>query len=515
MNGTGLDAQTVDELERQGLMSPDVAEQYRQRQSPELGPAIEQQAQQWSSPAMPGLAPPEQSAGAAWGSTAQAVLGRKLQAPTVDTSGFRAPEPGSAPQPQRKAPVGLPSVGSSAGAMARNRKEYGQTMAANIEEQRQAGEKQLEGKLESERLGAQRAVEEQGYAKERIAQMEQDRAAAVERKQRFDDRMRQKQSELDAEMAAAREEKIDPDRRSMGNKIGAAIAIGLGTYAQIMGGGENTALKLVQQQIDNDIAVQREGMAARRQLLGEKRQGLAQERDQFATDEDWEHKLAARGYEMAKSKVDALLNEKYLDAGTRAKLEEIRGQFEAEQAQRLGAIMEREAATTNSMLANEDAARARAFGNQIELLKAGGGRELKQPLSGTADKIAELRASRRELEKMRGEFVEKTSAGSFITKRIPGSSSQKIDKQLENAKIRYRKAMTGSGFSASEAEAYDKLFPSADTIDESALNNLDAIIESLANQERTYIETQRQVGYDTRGLEQGGPDASSGFVPGG
>jgi hypothetical protein len=518
----GLDPQTVDEMERQGLMAPEVAAAYRERANPTLPAGVpEPPPQQVSSGPMPGLAPPESAAKAAWGSTAQAVLGRKLQPPDVDTSGYnQAPDPGEVGAAGGAAPVqgqggaAMPRITSSAGAMAANRREYGGNIAANVREQRAAGKRELAGRMEAEEVGAQRAMEESGYAKERIAQMEADQAAAVERKRRFDEAMKQKQASLDAEMAAAREERIE-DRRSIGQRIGGAIAIGLGTYAQILGGGENTALKLVQQQIDADITSQREGMAARRQLLRDKRQMLGEERQQFTDDEDFANKRAAQGYEIAKSKIDALLNEKYLDPQKRAHLEALRGQFEAEQAKNVGAIMERAAVNTNSMLANEDAARARVQGMQLEMMKAASKEKGKPPGEGALQKIADLRATRRELQQIRDEYVEKTGAGAFITKHLPGSEAQKMDRKLANAKIRFRRAMTGVQFNPMEAEEYNKLFPSASTIDETAINNLDAIIESTENQERIYLETQRQSGHDMGQLEEGGPDAgaASGFVP--
>jgi hypothetical protein len=496
MNGFGgiTDVSTVDELERQGQITPETAAAMRQRISPELqepATASAPQPQQWSSGAFPAVADNESTARAAWGSTAQAALGHKLQTPEVDMSGFsQAPAPGEMPKiNQRPQTAAAPQtstaafsgvrVPSSAGAITANRRGYQKKAEESEDEIRMASQKELEGRMRAEEIGVQKAAEENAYAKEMIAQQEADNKAAMERKARFDAQMQEKQAALNADIESVRGEKIDSDTRSLGQKIGGAIAMALGAYAQAWTGGENTALKLVQKQIDDNIETQRANLANKRSSIEDKRRAITEERGQFENAEESGARMAAKGYELAKAKIDTLLASKYLDDESRAKLTEMRGQFETAQAEKLNGVMQQHAATTNAMLAQEDAAKSRQFGAQLSIAEAqakaakdgkedvveipGGGGWVGKPLTKTAFDDAIKKAGDAEGILGQIEGIEEI-VGSVGREAFPTSAAIEAKARMATLKLDFGKNILNLGvLSDSDKEDLNEILASDPT----------------------------------------------------
>ena len=108
----------------------------------------------------------------------------------------------------------------------------------------------LARRADAEMAGAQMAEDAYAESMRRQALLEQERRSA------YDDAQGRYQRSIDS-LASMRE---DPARllRSAAGGVSAAIAIGLGAAgAALAGGGENTALAIVQRNIDRDIAAQR------------------------------------------------------------------------------------------------------------------------------------------------------------------------------------------------------------------------------------------------------------------
>jgi hypothetical protein len=124
------------------------------------------------------------------------------------------------------------------------------------------------------------------------------------------------------------------------------------------------------------------------------------------------------------------------------------------------------------------------------------GKAPKQISESTAGKIAEVRAARRKLEELKGRFDDETGAGSFVSKRIPGTDSEKMDNALLEAQMKFRKAMTGTGMSDKERAEYGKLFPTSSTFDTAAFNRFETLISAMQNEEDAMMESLRIAGYD-------------------
>lgn len=102
---------------------------------------------------------------------------------------------------------------------------------------------------------------------------------------------------------------IDPDQYlgSAGKKITAAIAVALGAYGAALTGGPNTAMQIIQQAIQNNLAAQKERFAKREREADSARQGVSDARNQYANQRQQEIDEYARGLEMTKLKIDQIL----------------------------------------------------------------------------------------------------------------------------------------------------------------------------------------------------------------
>ncbi|MGL4442041.1 MAG: hypothetical protein ACRCU1_00355 [Alsobacter sp.] len=99
---------------------------------------------------------------------------------------------------------------------------------------------------------------------------------------------------------------VDPDRymasKGTGGRIIAAIAMGLGAFAEGQGGGPNRALEIISKSIDDDIAAQQQQIAGRRAGLTDQRYLIEQMRAAGATAE--EAALAARSAMLQRAELD-------------------------------------------------------------------------------------------------------------------------------------------------------------------------------------------------------------------
>lgn len=106
--------------------------------------------------------------------------------------------------------------------------------------------------------------------------LEQERVAAYE-------------GELQKEVQAFKDTKIDPDKffkdedgnENYGKRIMASIAMALGAFGSGLTGGPNTAAKIITDQINNDISSQRANLQTMKEGIGEKRTNFARLREKF------------------------------------------------------------------------------------------------------------------------------------------------------------------------------------------------------------------------------------------
>jgi len=104
-----------------------------------------------------------------------------------------------------------------------------------------------------------------------------------------------------------RAQQIDPNRilgDSLAKKIASAIAVGLGQYASVIGGGPNIAMQIIEKAKDDDMQSQREMLASGRQRVAEARTALGDLRDRMNNDDAADAARVSQIYEAAIRKVE-------------------------------------------------------------------------------------------------------------------------------------------------------------------------------------------------------------------
>jgi hypothetical protein len=207
------------------------------------------------------------------------------------------------------------------------------TVAA-IEEATAAAD--VEGRLaeEAQREEAVQAIERsRSIAKEsEIA----DQAAIIQERER-----QGRAQDAQRRIAEAEQEIADTNvqpftDRSTGSKIVAALAIGLGQFGSALTGGPNAALEVVNEQIDRDIALQREALGRRADRVAGMRTAYGVMLDRFGDERTAE--AATRAVMLGKAEQDAArMAAVAQDEVSRRQLETARAELQAEGARQRAA----------------------------------------------------------------------------------------------------------------------------------------------------------------------------------
>lgn len=195
-------------------------------------------------------------------------------------------------------------------------------------------------------LAAQKAAETANIQRAQMAERDKLDGERVtkelDRQKHVDDTM----GEVRKLQQEARDFKIDPDRRSVGQKGIGILAAMLGGMAQARNGGNNVGLDAIRQSINDDIMVQREELSGKRQAVGDKMNELGQLRQKFGDERMAEDAHRVRLIEQHKGQIDALLGE-YAAPEALQRGEEAKALLDAEQAEAMARIAER--ANANAM----------------------------------------------------------------------------------------------------------------------------------------------------------------------
>jgi hypothetical protein len=334
--------------------------------------------------------------------------------------------------------------------------------------------------------------------------------------QQAESNVRQTMDEYRAELAKLSAAKVDPRRLfTTGGKIGAAIAMALGSFGAALAGGRNTAFDIIQATIQRDISAQESAIAKQRGVVGAKQAEIGMARDLFSDAKS--QKLAAEnalltqvnqqiGILAAESKSDTVMaNAEKLIAQSNATIaaneNKIAGDMLSNQLQ---------AATTEATVAGQEvAARQRNVGltqaAKLAELKASakgaGGRPV--PASAIA-KVSDFRAGEKLVDQLEGTWDDLMrenafgALGTLAPKQVATAANkwdvkalgiaQSIGKKLEGR-------MTDEDF-----KRFLALVPRATDTNETADFKIEQMRAMLGAQSVATIEGLQATGHDVAGL---------------
>ena len=356
-------------------------------------------------------------------------------------------------------------------------------------------------------LGAQKAAETAAFQRrasaEQAAQIAAMNKAENERKQA----VATKQTEYENDAAEVNSMKIDPDSRSLAQRIGGAIAIGLGAYASAVTGAPNAALQLVQKQIENNIQVQRDNINNKRAGLQAKHTQLQDLRDRYGDERIADNVAYARGLTLADNKLAALQAE-YGPGEAQNKIDQLRSQVQQSRADH---IMEATKIYGAAMTASQtDEAR-------LAIAGARGKPTTGKPLpAGQVKAISDLQASINGIDDLDKRFTTQTGPASFIAQKIPGTGAYDFNARVNINQTLMRRAMDGLRVNKLEMQQALAMFPTASTWHAGGHDKLMALRQTLVDHQQTALEGFKRAGYNIGTLDQGQSDPSKyGATPAG
>ncbi len=183
-------------------------------------------------------------------------------------------------------------------------------------------------------LEAQKAAELASASRVQTQAVEAADAAAQKREAERQAHLEGVAQELRGLQKEARDYKINPDRRTAGQKVMGTIGAFLGGFgAGLLGSTHNQVLEAIQSDIANDIAAQREELAGKRAAIGDKMNELGVLRQRFGDERSAEDAFRVRKFETYKKQIEDLAGE-YMAPEAQARLQDLMAGIDAEQAER-------------------------------------------------------------------------------------------------------------------------------------------------------------------------------------
>jgi hypothetical protein len=309
------------------------------------------------------------------------------------------------------------------------------------------------------------------------------------------------QSRKDIEAAQAQlntpDGKVDPNRlwasKNAGQKVLAGIAVVLTGLGQgLQGRGGNDALALIQKQIDDDVQLQKETIAAERQRKKEnfsattQRHELLREQlgDERAVD------AAERSMRYAAAEQTAAAKVAQMAPGeARARGEQLVADLGLRKAQAMDEA---------SMRAAQFGLEKQKLGLQaMELgLKTAGGKAPPQLPAGEAVKVGELDAALGMLKDV-GEAHSKLGTGSSFAQWIGGTKSAQYRDQMKVAAQVIGGILEGGKLTDPDYARYLEMMPKAGDFSPTAMNKVRSVAALLQRKRDGSLAALGSAGYDT------------------
>jgi hypothetical protein len=217
--------------------------------------------------------------------------------------------------------------------------------------------KDLESGIGMQQAGIQKQLNaqtkmQQEVEKERIAL---DRAQTIidfdimREQEARDSRVNEAMGKIDTLRSNYAQAKIDPSRvfgNDTGKRIMAGIAIAFGSIGSALTGGENTALKIINKAIDDDVTAQKEEMSSKQAQITLERQGLADVKDLFKDRIEAQIAQRTMRIEAAQRQIQTIAD-RYGTQEAQGKAQVLIGQLEVNKAEGLAKLQELAAKDVN------------------------------------------------------------------------------------------------------------------------------------------------------------------------
>jgi len=380
-------------------------------------------------------------------------------------------------------------------------------------------------KKEQGGIARDQAGQESVLAYERQAQVEKQNADRAALLQRQENEYNEAQDSLFDAIQEIKSGKVDTDRlfkdasgnTNYGRKVVAAIAVGLGAFAQSLspryggsgGKGPNTALQIVQSAINRDIAAQKADMANKRAGVGMQKSLMGQMMKRFGNEKQAEAASRIAMLEDYKTKLSAVAAKSKSDMMP-SKLEESFNAIEQASAKEQVNFQKETVAKTQQSLAQgfgmvrdkrAGDQRAQQMRQQREalMMKASGTSGGRQLPASAVQKMADFKGAAKMIKDLRDSWDRDVGAFSIMTQWVPGSSAKKFGTKASMAAQFIGKKLEGR-MTDEDFKRIKSFMPEPGDLDSTAKRKLEDMMSMLEQQEAGALETYANTGFDVSGF---------------
>lgn len=420
--------------------------------------------------------------------TLAAELNPTFVGPPMSAAGGVQPEP----QPAPSQPSAMPAdIGFST---TTTKESQGKVIPKDVLDQQAAAfkaRKEAETAIGNANMKAAEA--EAAYYDQEIKAINE--YAENEQIQKVYDQARRDEAKAKLDAAAAKYEGLEVDsgrywsQKSVGSKILAAIAVGLGAYAQSMGANrENPALTMIRAAIDNDIKAQEANMAKAGKYVEAQRGMYSDLLKELGDEELARLKTHELGLRSAKSVMQGQLA-KTKNPALQANTQKAIADLDAEEA-KLRAEQEARLETTQRVTTPIKPAILEPVPQNVlqPFMDLDDGYKVWNQLDAQVKQIGMER-----LEKYAGPFDQRIlDAKVAIGLGVPEDIA-KLRTAIDIARFQFVKAMTGAGVNVKELSEYQKILPNLYKDPKTALASLDQLRELARAQISSKLEAQSTI----------------------
>jgi len=290
-------------------------------------------------------------------------------------------------------------------------------------------------------------------------------------------------------------QKIDPNhfwsKDSDAKNVGFAIAMLAHSIGnQMQGGDPGNTMRLVNGMIDRDIDAQKAELAKKKNLLGSKRNSLGLMQARFRDDrsaEDAQRSVMATGL----AQQLGVLSDRAGNIQKKQALINAKNQLIQYAQSRKDEIWYKQQ-TLGIQRYQAETQRAKVAG-------AAGAKQLSQP---TVEKITNIDASIKDIDRLEAEFMDKTGWASIFNQFVPGSDAKEYKLSAQAAIVAMVKNISGAQVSEKELERIKNLYPKPGTWDSDGKVMFRALREMVTQKRNQYVSGLGASGYDVGAFQQ-------------
>ncbi len=369
-----------------------------------------------------------------------------------------------------------------------------------------AADKRVEAVQMEAEAGKDQAQAEAAYRKKSAKQQKKAEARFQTKQADIQSQQEDLQRDINADINELGSMKIT-DRRSIAQKVGSAIAIGLGSYASTMSGGPNHALAIINKQIDDDISAQRSEIETKKAQLTGKQNAYQRLRSKLGDNNATYQAMRAGYLDQVKNQLETIALQ-YKGTAIEARAKDMAAKIAQDSAMAKQEVATKAADQVRADIQLRMQGQQQQEASEIAYAKAlgdGGGKQLP---AARAEALGKLAGSIGDVDRLMSNFEKLTGPESIVSQFVPGSKTKFMENQLEVFTVMLVNSLSGAQVSDREIQRYVNMIPKVTNWDSTAMNQLRALKLAIGSKYQSIKNIYAQTNWDVSKI----PDVETGSL---